>query len=76
MKSKTIVEKIKRENACSVHTAELLTNAFHREGKLSADKAIRFKPLYGTFEIVNADFKTKLTDAFPISFFDLQEMSL
>lgn len=56
MKSSTILMKIKKENACSVNTAELLTKALHREGLLKKDRAVRFGVLYGKFDIVNADF--------------------
>ena len=59
MKANTILNKIKREDACSIATAELLTKALHREGKLEITQAIRFMPLFGKFDIVNADlFKT------------------
>lgn len=58
MKSETYLNKIQAEQACSIHTAELLTKALHREGKLSQDKAVRFSPLYAKFDIVNADFLT------------------
>ena len=58
MKAITIINKIKKENGCSIHTAELLTNALHRENKLPTNQAVRFKPLYGKFDIVNADLFT------------------
>lgn len=58
MKAITIMNKIKKENGCSIHTAELLTRALHRENKLPTNQAIRFKPLYGKFDIVNADLFT------------------
>lgn len=59
MKAITILNKIKEEEACSIAKSELLTKALHREGKLNKEQAVRFMPLYGEFDIVNADlFKT------------------
>lgn len=55
MKAITIMNKIKKANECSIATAELLTKALHREDKLSDDQAVRFRPLYGDFDIVNSD---------------------
>lgn len=55
MKAQTIINRIEKEQSCSIATAELLTKALHRENKLDANKAIRFRPLYGDFDIVNAD---------------------
>lgn len=57
MKVKTYLQKIKKENACSINTANNLTRALHREEKLNKIMAIRFKPLYGKFDIVNADYE-------------------
>jgi len=56
MKAITYINKIRKENACSIHTAELLTKALHRENIMSETKAIRFRPLFGDFDVVNADF--------------------
>ena len=56
MTATTIINKIKKENACSIHRAELLTNALHREGRLPKEQIIRFRPLFGDFDIINADF--------------------
>lgn len=59
MKSASIMELIREKGECSIRRAELLTQALHREKKLSEDQAIRFRPLFGDFDIVNADlFKT------------------
>lgn len=58
MKAITYINRIKKENGCSIHTAEMLTKAFHREKLLGDDLAIRFRPLFGDFDIVNADFLT------------------
>ena len=57
MKAETIINKIERSQVCSIHDAELLTSALHREKKLPAECAIRFRPLYGDFDIVNADYE-------------------
>lgn len=54
MKSTTYINKIVRENACSIQTAEKLTEALHREGILHPDLALRFRPLFGDFDIVSA----------------------
>lgn len=56
MKSSTIIKKIKTEGVCSEHTAELLTHALHREGKLEKDRIIRFSILQRKFDVVNADY--------------------
>lgn len=59
MKAKTIILKIEKEQACSIAAAELLTRALHRENKLDINKAVRFRPLFCDFDIVNADlFRT------------------
>jgi hypothetical protein len=55
MKAATYIEKIEREQTCSIDTAEKLTRAAHREGLLESEKAIRFRPLYADFDIVNSD---------------------
>ena len=55
MKAQTIIKRIEKEQACSIATAELLTRALHRENKLDKEQAIRFRPLFGDFDIVNAD---------------------
>lgn len=51
--STTYINKIIRENACSIQTAEKLTEALHREGILHPDLALRFRPLFGDFDIVS-----------------------
>lgn len=56
MKAKTYYNKIKTENACSIATAENFTKALHREGLLDRSLAIRFRPLFCDFDIVNSDF--------------------
>lgn len=58
MKAATYIKKIKEINGCSILLAENLTNALHREKRLTKELAIRFRPLYGDFDIVNADFAT------------------
>lgn len=58
MKAATYVKKIKEANGCSILLAENLTHALHRENRLIKELAIRFRPLYGDFDIVNADFAT------------------
>lgn len=58
MKAITYINKIKKENACSIHTAKLLTKAMHREGIMDETLAVRFRPLFGDFDIVNSDFET------------------
>lgn len=59
MKAINYVRKIEKENACSIHTAEKLTRALHREGVMDESLAIRFRPLFGDFDIVNSDFETR-----------------
>lgn len=58
MKAKTYIEKIKRENCCSVHTAKKLNEALHREGLLDKKLVVRFRPLYGDFDILHKDWFT------------------
>lgn len=53
MRVVTIIKKIEKENGCSIATAELLTRALHREKRLDNDLAVRFRPLFGDFDIVN-----------------------
>lgn len=57
MKAITYVNNIKKENACSILTAQKLTKALHREGIMDESLAVRFRPLFGDFDIVNADFE-------------------
>lgn len=66
MKSTTIIAKIADTQMCSIATAELLTKALHREGRLSLDRAVRFRPLYGDFDIVSADFADYDKTAFQV----------
>ena len=56
MKAKTYIEKIKKENACSIHTAEKLTEALHRENILHPDLSVRFRPLWGDFDIIETEW--------------------
>lgn len=56
MKSSTILDRIKHDQTCSIHTIELLNKALKREGKLNEAQSIRFRFLYGDFDIVNADY--------------------
>ena len=58
MKSSTIMNRINAAQECSIATAELLTNALHREGKLDEEKAVRFRPIIGDFDIVNKSLFT------------------
>lgn len=55
MKAKTIIKRIKEKRMCSIKDCELLTKALHRENLLSYNKAVRFMPLYGMYDIVNSD---------------------
>lgn len=57
MKALNILKKIKLENTCSIATADQLTKAIHREHLLGEKEAIRFKPLFGRFDLVNADWR-------------------
>lgn len=56
MKAATYIKRIKEDNACSIHTAEKLTEALHREGILHPDLAIRFRPLFGDFDVVHKEW--------------------
>ena len=58
MKTESYIEKIKRENCCSVHTAEKLNKALHREGLLEESLVLRFRPLFGGFDILHKDWFT------------------
>lgn len=58
MKAKTIILKIEKQASCSIREAELLTNALHREKLLEENRSVRFRPLYGDFDIVNSDLFT------------------
>ena len=68
MKANTIINEIEKAGACSIAQAELLTKALHRENKLPESQAIRFRPLIGDFDIVNAslfitgNFETSLCE--------------
>ena len=55
MKAITIIKKIEKSGKTSIAEVELLTKALHREGRLTENKMVRFRPLYGDFDIVNAD---------------------
>ena len=52
MKAITYIKKIDKENACSIHTADKLSEALHRENFLHPDLVLRFRPLYGDFDFV------------------------
>lgn len=54
MKSATYIQKIEKEQACSIATVEKLTAALHREELLDKELVIRFRPLFGDFDVVNA----------------------
>lgn len=55
MKAITIIKKIEKNGKTSIAEVKLLTKALHREGRLAENKMVRFRPLYGDFDIVNAD---------------------
>lgn len=55
MKAITIIKKIEKNGKTSIEQVELLTKALHREGRLAENKMVRFRPLYGDFDIVNSD---------------------
>lgn len=77
MKAITILNRIKEKGSCCILDAENLTRALHREGKLDENKAIRFRPLYSCFDIVNADlwssgqFNAKLCEGLNLTIDDL-----
>ena len=56
MKAETYIKKILAEGACSIATAEKLTKALHREGLLHPHLSVRFKLLFGTFDIIETDW--------------------
>lgn len=56
MKAMTYMNRIRIKECCSIHEAEMLTKALHREGKLPTNQIVRFRPLFRDFDIVNADF--------------------
>lgn len=56
MKATTYIQKILAEGACSVATAEKLTEALHREGLLHPHLSVRFKILFGNFDIVETEW--------------------
>lgn len=77
MKAINYINKIIKDNACSIHTAELLTKALHRENIMSDTLAIRFRPLYGDFDIVNSDWlSVGITHNAPITMEELKETTL
>lgn len=55
MSSQEMMNRILESQSCSIGIAEGLTKALHKENKLDKRKAIRFRPLFGDFDIVNAD---------------------
>ena len=59
MKAITIIKKIEKNGKTSIEQVELLTKALHREGRLAENKMVRFRPLYGDFDIVNADWTVR-----------------
>lgn len=73
MKAITYVKKIREQNACSIALAENLTRAMHREGIMDESLAIRFRPLFGDFDLVNADFeKVGITFAEPTTLDEIE----
>lgn len=77
MKSITILNRIKKEESCSLHDIDLLTKALKRENKLREKESIRFRLLYGDFDIVNNDFENVgVTKQYmpPMSFNDLYDI--
>ena len=55
MKSSTILNRMQSSNTASIAQVELLTKALYREHKLPNDRAVRFRPILGDFDIVNRD---------------------
>lgn len=55
MKASTMIKNAVQKGEFSIAKAELLTTALHRENKLPKNQAVRFRPLMGDFDIVNAD---------------------
>lgn len=47
-----IISKIITENECSIEMAEQLTETLHNGRYLHKDLVLRFRPLYGDFDIV------------------------
>lgn len=58
MKAATYISKIQKEQVCSIATAEKLTEALHREGLLDENLVVRFRPLFGDFDIVERSWFT------------------
>lgn len=71
MKAIKYIEKIEKENACSIHTAELLTKALIRENILDSRLCVRFRPLYGDFQIIETIWFTHMdSDVFATNYID------
>lgn len=69
MKSETYIKKILAEGACSIATAEKLTEALHREGLLHPHLSVRFKVLFGDFDIIETEWlegKTERAWFYPV----------
>lgn len=49
---KDIIKQIKITNKCSIDRAKELTKALHSEGLLDKSLAVRFRPLYQDFDIL------------------------
>lgn len=64
MKAITYIRKIDEAGACSIHTAEKLTEALHREQLLHPDLVLRFRPLYGDFDFVHKSWFEGNLDAY------------
>lgn len=79
MKAITIVNKIIDKGEVSIGQIELLNKALHREGILPESRSVRFKMLFGNFDIVNtgylhgSDFDAKLCSQCDYSEFELKE---
>jgi hypothetical protein len=58
MKASTYISKIQKEQICSIATAEKLTEALHREGLLDENLVVRFRPLFGDFDILEKSWFT------------------
>ena len=71
MKAITYVAKIEKENACSIHTAEKLTEALIRENILDSRLCVRFRPLFGDFQIIEKKwFENQDQDIFATNTFN------
>lgn len=55
MKAETIIKKIISENQCSIATAELLDRALKREKHLPSNVWLRFRPMFGDFDVIDVN---------------------